>query len=469
MIDNPLRVRLSKIKSMKNALSFYRKRIEKYNHLLNAFLHFPEGTGSDDYEDGFPFALKDNILALGTKTTCASKILKEYRSPYDATVSERLRSCGGIILGKTNLDEFAMGSSTENSAFGPSKNPWDLARIPGGSSGGSAAAVAAGLSPFALGSDTGGSVRQPAAMCGIVGFKPTYGLVSRYGLVAFASSLDQIGPMTRCSQDATDVMAMIAGQDPMDSTSVENPIYFDRVLEGNLKGLKVAVPLEMLNYPGLEDGVKSSFLSMVEKLRESGVTVDDISVPSVRYAVATYYLIAPAEASSNLSRYDGVKYGSRQSKGNYDEMVNSNRDTGFGDEVKRRILLGTFTLSAAYYDAYYRKALKTRRLMARELNSVLKDYDYILNPASPILAPKIGEISDPLSYYLMDIYTIPANIAGLPSVSVPIDPVAGLPVGILLTGRRFSDFDLLDKASGIERLSSAFENGLSKIPERWLE
>jgi len=362
-----------------------------------------------------------------------------------------------------------MGSSTENSAFGPSRNPWDLERIPGGSSGGSAAAVAAGLAPFALGSDTGGSVRQPASMCGIVGFKPTYGLVSRYGLVAFASSLDQIGPMTRCSQDAADVMSMISGHDSNDSNTVRKELSFDVSLKGYLKGLKLAVPSEMLNYPGLDSGVKERFLSIVEDIRRSGAEVEEISIPSVEYAVATYYLIAPAEASSNLARYEGIRFGPRVPSEDYESLTNKNRDIGFGKEVKRRILLGTFTLSATYYDAYYRKALKTRSVMAGELNRVLDEYDFILNPSSPVIAPKIGEITDPLTYYLMDIYTIPANVAGLPSISLPAGLVDEMPVGVLLTGRRFSDVSLLDAAKGVEDLSPSYRSGLTVLPERWTE
>ncbi len=467
MTKNPLNLRLSEIISLEDTFEFYRERVMKYNDELKAFLQV--SSTSDDKRQGFPFALKDNILAVGTRTTCGSRILENYESPYDATVTRRLVVKGGKLLGKTNLDEFAMGSSTENSAFGPSRNPWDLERIPGGSSGGSAAAVAAGLAPFALGSDTGGSVRQPASMCGIVGFKPTYGLVSRYGLVAFASSLDQIGPMTRCSQDAADVMSMISGHDSNDSNTVRKELSFDVSLKGYLKGLKLAVPSEMLNYPGLDSGVKERFLSIVEDIRRSGAEVEEISIPSVEYAVATYYLIAPAEASSNLARYEGVRFGPRVPSEDYESLTNKNRDIGFGKEVKRRILLGTFTLSATYYDAYYRKALKTRSVMAGELNRVLDEYDFILNPSSPVIAPKIGEITDPLTYYLMDIYTIPANVAGLPSISLPAGLVDGMPVGVLLTGRRFSDVSLLDAAKGVEDLSPSYRSGLAVLPERWTE
>ncbi|MGC9321961.1 MAG: amidase family protein, partial [Kosmotogaceae bacterium] len=322
MTKNPLNLRLSEIISLEDTFEFYRERVMKYNDELKAFLQV--SSMLDDKRQGFPFALKDNILAVGTRTTCGSRILENYESPYDATVTRRLVVKGGKLLGKTNLDEFAMGSSTENSAFGPSRNPWDLERIPGGSSGGSAAAVAAGLAPFALGSDTGGSVRQPASMCGIVGFKPTYGLVSRYGLVAFASSLDQIGPMTRCSQDAADVMSMISGHDSNDSNTLRKELSFDVPLKGYLKGLKLAVPSEMLNYPGLDSGVKERFLSIVEDIRRSGAEVEEISIPSVEYAVATYYLIAPAEASSNLARYEGIRFGPRVPSEDYESLTNKN-------------------------------------------------------------------------------------------------------------------------------------------------
>ncbi len=466
MTKNPLNLRLSEIISLGDTYKFYKERIDKYNNELNAFLQVR--TLSEERQ-GFPYAIKDNILAVGTRTTCASRILENYDSPYDATVTQKLNSKGGQLLGKTNMDEFAMGSSTENSAFGPSRNPWDLNRIPGGSSGGSAAAVAAGLTPFALGSDTGGSVRQPASMCGIVGFKPTYGLVSRYGLVAFASSLDQIGPMTRCSQDAADVMSMISGHDSCDSNTIRHSLSFDVSLRGYLKGLKFAIPSEMLSYPGLDEEVKERFLSITRDIERSGADVEVISIPSVEYAVATYYLIAPAEASSNLSRYDGIRFGPRQQSEDYEGLTSKSRDRGFGKEVKRRILLGTFTLSATYYDAYYRKALKTRRVMAGELSKVLDEYDFILNPSSPLVAPRIGEITDPLAYYLMDIYTIPANVAGLPSISVPAGFVNGMPVGVLMTGKRFSDVSILDAAKGIEDLSPSFSNGLAIIPERWRE
>jgi len=465
---NPLKLRLSEIRGLRGAFSFYRNRIERFDKDLKAFLQVLQSSG-EETGHSFPYALKDNILALGTRTTCSSRILENYESSYDATVTCKLKESGGHLLGKTNLDEFAMGSSTENSAFFTSRNPWDLTRIPGGSSGGSAAAVAAGLTPFALGSDTGGSVRQPAAMCGIVGFKPTYGLVSRYGLVAFASSLDQIGPMTRCAQDAADVMNIISGHDVKDSTTMKSSFSFNIDLKSDVKGLRMAVPEEMLDYPGLEDGVKVSFMDAVEELKRAGAVVEKISIPSVKYAVATYYLIAPAEASSNLSRFDGIRFGPRHEAADYDGLVSRNRDLGFGREVKRRILLGTFTLSATYYDAYYRKALRTRRLMANELKAVLTEFDFILNPSSPVVAPVIGEISDPLSYYLMDIYTIPANVAGLPSISVPIAPVDGLPAGMLLTGGRFSDVKLLEAASFIEGFSPAYEGGLTRISERWVE
>lgn len=457
------------IPDKREIFEYYISRINKYNSKLNAFLEI-SGFSDDNNSGplhGVPYALKDNMLAKGTRTTCSSKILKNYNSPYDSTVASKLKDSGAVLMGKTNLDEFAMGSSTENSAFVVSRNPWDTSRIPGGSSGGSAVAVATGLVPFSLGSDTGGSIRQPAALCGVVGYKPTYGLVSRYGLVAFSSSLDQIGPFTRCVEDAYEVIKIIAGKDSNDATTMKNPIDFSQALTGELKGKKLAIPQEMLEYDGLEAGIRDSFMETVEKLREAGVTVDIVSVPSLKYVVATYYLIAPGEASSNLSRYDGVRYGWRMGESNYENMVNSDRDEGFGKEVKRRILLGTFTLSSAYYDAYYSKALKARKMISGELNRVLEDYDFIINPSSPITAPKIGEISDPLTYYLMDIFTIPANLAGMPGISIPISPVNGLPVGLQLMSKRFEDASLLSFARGIEELSSAYANGLTIMPEGW--
>ncbi|OAA30113.1 glutamyl-tRNA amidotransferase [Kosmotoga arenicorallina S304] len=456
----------------RKAIAYFHERITAFNPELNAFLEvLPLSANySSGSLSGIPYALKDNILARGTRTTCASDILKDYISPYDATVTARLKAEGAVLMGKTNLDEFAMGSSTENSAFGPSKNPWDLNRIPGGSSGGSAAAVAAGLVPFALGSDTGGSVRQPAAFCGVVGYKPSYGLVSRYGLVAFASSLDQIGPLTRCVDDAYAVFKTIARKDINDATTINNGVNLkaNDLPKIDLKGIRIAVPSDALDFEGLDERVKSRFLEFVERLTEKGAKVSFIELGILKYVVATYYLIAPGEASSNLSRYDGVRYGERVESENYEEMIKKNRDIGFGDEVKRRILLGTFTLSSAYYDAYYRRALKIRRIISDRINKVLQEHDFILNPTTPTLPGKIGEISDPLTYYLMDIYTIPANLAGMPAISVPIDPVDGLPVGVQFMGKRLSDLQLLSVAKEAEKLSGAYENGLAKLPERWL-
>nr|WP_273229463.1 Asp-tRNA(Asn)/Glu-tRNA(Gln) amidotransferase subunit GatA [Kosmotoga pacifica] len=457
----------------KRVISFYHERTKAINKELNAFLEIstlPEELSSGPLS-GVPYALKDNILARGTRTTCASNILKNYESPYDATVTIRLKNAGAVLLGKTNLDEFAMGSSTENSAFGPTRNPWDLNRMPGGSSGGSAAAVAAGMVPFALGSDTGGSVRQPAAFCGVVGYKPTYGLVSRYGLVAFASSLDQIGPITRCTEDAYTVLRTIAGKDPQDATTVHRKIDFreDKLPEIDLKDIRIAIPADALEFSGLDERVKSRFLEFVERLKRKGAWVSFVELGILKYVVATYYLIAPGEASSNLSRYDGVRYGSRTRDDNYETMIKRNRDSGFGDEVKRRILLGTFTLSSAYYDAYYRRALKMRKMISERIEQVLDTHDFILNPTAPALPGKLGEISDPLSYYLMDIYTIPANLTGGPAISIPIDPVEGLPVGIQLLGKRFADVKLLSTAKVLESISSAYnDKGLVKISERWL-
>ncbi|MDI3524019.1 MULTISPECIES: Asp-tRNA(Asn)/Glu-tRNA(Gln) amidotransferase subunit GatA [unclassified Kosmotoga] len=469
-----LRMKIKELVNLKDKESifrFFNDRINTYNDELNAFTEIipdPDRTSGEGPLNGIPYALKDNILARGTKTTCGSKILSNYKSVYDATVTKRLRDSGAILMGKTNMDEFAMGSSTEFSAFGPSKNPWDANRVPGGSSGGSAAAVAAGLVPFALGSDTGGSIRQPAAFCGVVGYKPSYGLVSRYGLVAFASSLDQIGPITRCVDDAVEVAKVIIGFDPDDSTTIEHPLNFENEEPKDLTGLKFALPGEMIEYPGLQESVKEVFMKMVESIEKAGGIVEKVSIPSLKYVVATYYLIAPGEASSNLSRYDGIRYGQRKDADRYEEVVNQSRDFGFGDEVKRRILLGTFTLSAAYYDAYYRKALRVRKLISKEINEILSKYDFVINPTSPIVAPKIGEISDPLTYYLMDIYTIPANLAGLPAISLPAGAYEGLPVGFQMMARRFEDVRMLNTARILEKLSPSYdENGLARIAERW--
>ncbi|MEK9172604.1 MAG: Asp-tRNA(Asn)/Glu-tRNA(Gln) amidotransferase subunit GatA, partial [Nitrospirota bacterium] len=387
-----------------------------------------------------PIAVKDNICTEGVKTTCGSRMLEGFVPPYDATVVSRLKAQGYFLIGKTNLDEFAMGSSTENSAFGPTRNPWNLTCIPGGSSGGSAAAVAADLCVAALGSDTGGSIRQPAACCGVVGLKPTYGRVSRYGLVAFASSLDQIGPITKDVRDAALMLQVIAGHDPLDSTSADVPVPdYQKALKFNLRGMKVGVPMEFFA-EGLDPEVELAVRTAIIKLQELKAEIRVIALPMTPYAVATYYLIATAEASSNLARYDGVKYGYRAAKEKgLLEMYMKTRQEGFGAEVKRRIMLGTYALSAGYYDAYYGKAQAVRTLIKRDFDEAFKDVDVIVTPTMPTPAFKLGEkVQDPLQMYLSDIYTISVNLAGVPAIVVPCGFSSGkLPIGLQIIGRPF--------------------------------
>jgi aspartyl-tRNA(Asn)/glutamyl-tRNA(Gln) amidotransferase subunit A len=401
---------------------------------------------------GMPIGIKDNIVTKGLRTTCASKILYNFDPIYDATVMERLHEAGAITIGKLNMDEFAMGSSTENSGFQLTRNPWDLERVPGGSSGGSAAAVAAGEVPFALGSDTGGSIRQPAAFCGVVGLKPTYGRVSRFGLVAFASSLDQIGPITRTVEDNAYLLQVISGLDPMDSTSanVEVPNYVE-ALTGDIQGLKIAVPKEYLG-EGVAEEVRQSVLNALKVLEKLGATWEEVSLPHSKYALATYYLLASSEASANLARFDGVRYGYRTDNAkNLIDMYKQTRSEGFGNEVKRRIMLGTFALSSGYYDAYYKKAQKVRTLIKQDFEKVFEKYDVIIGPTTPTPAFKIGEkTSDPLTMYANDILTIPVNLAGVPGISVPCGFVNGLPVGLQIIGKHFDE-------STIYRVAHAFE------------
>ena len=380
---------------------------------------------------GVPIALKDNLCTRGIDTTCSSRILEGWKPPYDATVVSRLHAAGAISVGKTNLDEFAMGSSTENSAFGPTKNPVDTSRVPGGSSGGSAAAVAAGFAPVSLGSDTGGSIRQPAALCGVVGVKPTYGLVSRYGLVAYASSLDQIGPFATTVSDAALITEVIAGHDVMDSTSIPQsaPSLVGAVTQG-VAGMRIGRVTDLPG--GAEPEVMDRLNAAFDALAAAGATIVDITLPSLSYALTAYYLIAPAEASSNLARFDGVRYGLRVNAADTNAMYGATRAAGFGDEVKRRIMLGTYALSAGYYDAYYGKALKVRRIIAQDFDSAYKNVDAIVIPTSPLVACTAGEkVDDPMAMYLCDIYTIPTNLAGHPAMSVPFGTGAhNLPVGM---------------------------------------
>lgn len=402
---------------------------------------------------GIPAAIKDNICTKGVPTTCSSRMLKDFIPPYNATVIERLLEAGMVMVGKTNMDEFAMGSSTENSAFFPTHNPWDLSRVPGGSSGGSAAAVACGEAIYALGSDTGGSIRQPASFCNIVGLKPTYGLVSRFGLVAFASSLDQIGPMTREVRDCALVLNYIAGHDPRDSTSAPQPIPdYLHYLVPEIKGLRMGIPREYFA-EGLEEGVKDVLMKAISLLKELGAEIEELSLPHTKYALPSYYIVAPSEASANLARYDGVKYGFSfwESRGMWEAMEKT-RQLGFGPEVKRRIMLGTYALSAGYYDAYYLKALKVRTLIRQEFEQSFKRFDALITPTSPSLPFLLGEkVHDPLLMYLSDIFTIPVNLAGIPAISIPAGFHLSLPVGMQIIGPPFSEGVLLRIAFAYEQ------------------
>ncbi len=401
-----------------------------------------------------PAGVKDNLCTEGLTTTCASQLLANYNPIYNATVVDKLLDADAVIMGKTNMDEYAMGSSTENSGFYPTLNPWDLERVPGGSSGGSAASVAAGLVEYSLGTDTGGSIRQPAAFCGVVGLKPTYGRVSRYGLVAFASSLDQVGPITKTVEDSAYVLQVIAGHDERDSTSVnkEVPDYL-AALTGEIKGLKVAVPREMLG-EGVDPAVKAKITSAVKQLEELGAHVEEVTFPNLEYAVATYYILAPAEASSNLARFDGIRYGVRKTGDNLIDVYEQTRSQGFGAEVKRRIMLGTYALSSGYYDAYYLKAQKVRTVIKQTFDNIFSKFDVIVGPTTPTTAYKLGEkVADPLTMYMDDILTIPVNLAGLPAISVPAGLADGLPVGLQIIGKAFDEATVLRVAHAYEQVA----------------
>ncbi len=450
------------------------ERIDSLDSRINAYITVdPEGAleaarradsaiaaGNRQALTGIPVAVKDLICTRRMPTTCGSRILKNFRPPYDATVICRLEEQGAVVLGKLNMDEFAMGSTNEHSAFGPTRNPWDLERIPGGSSGGAAAAVAADMCLAALGSDTGGSVRQPASHCGVVGLKPTYGRVSRFGLVAFASSLDQIGPLCKTVADAAVVLEAISGHDPADSTSVPEPVPdYASLLEGDLKGLRIGLPKEYFRVEGLDAGVRQAVEKAVRVLVDLGAGVVDISLPHSRHAVAAYYVIAPCEASSNLARYDGVKYGLREKEQDgLVAMYNATRSRGFGAEVQRRIILGTFALSAGYYDAYYGKASQVRTLIVDDFKQAFEKCDVIAAPVAPTPAYRLGEtIDDPLAMYLSDVFTLAANLAGIPALSVPCGMAdGGLPVGLQLMGAHFDEATLLkvghrfEQAAGID-------------------
>lgn len=467
----------SKEISAKELAQTYFERIKKYDDKVKSFITVTEEKALEQAEKaqgvidkgeakaltGIPVAVKDNICTEGVKTTCASKMLENFVPPYNATVMEKLDAENIVMLGKTSMDEFAMGGSTQTSAFAKTKNPYDLDRVPGGSSGGSAAAVAAGLAPVALGTDTGGSIRQPASYCGVVGLKPTYGSVSRYGLVAFASSLDQIGPLGMCVKDVAMVQSAIVGHDKYDATSSyrEYP-DFAADLKADVKGLRIGIPKEYFG-EGIDPFVKQSVMNAVKELEKQGATVKEISLPSTDYALSSYYIISSAEASSNLARFDGVRYGFRAEE--YDglvDMYERTRSEGFGDEVKRRIMLGTFVLSSGFYDAYYKKAKLVQKRIMQEFASQFADVDVIATPTVPSTAFKIGEnTDDPLKMYANDVCTVTVNIAGLPAISIPCAyDDKGLPVGMQLIGGKFTEQRLLNTAYAYEQLVGGF-----KMPE----
>jgi len=473
--------------SVKEVVEFFLDRIKKIDSKLNAFLYVCEKEAILQAEEiqkkinsgelqnskiaGIPIAIKDNIATYKIRTTCGSKILENWIPPYDATVIKRIKEAGGIIIGKTNLDEFAMGSSTENSAFFPTKNPWDLDRVPGGSSGGSASAVASLMVRLSLGSDTGGSIRQPAGFCGIVGLCPTYGRVSRFGLVAFASSLDRIGPFALYVDDVADILYHIAGYDELDSTSLDAPVpdYSKEiaVLENKNHKVKVGVIKDFVEADGVDKRVRDVIVSVANRLgREFGFELEYVSLPTSKYAVPIYYIIAPAEASSNLARYDGVKYGARDDSQELSEMYIRTRTNRFGDEVKRRIFIGTFVLSSGYYDAYYLKAQKSITLLRRDFDEIFRKVDVVICPTSPELPFKLGEKSqDPLKMYLSDVFTIPSSLAGLPAISVPAGFVEEngkpLPVGLQIIGKQFDEVSVLYVAKCVEKISGC----AGKIPQ----
>ena len=453
-------------------------RIEKLDDDVQAFLALNKEQALAQAEEmdqvpfeergplfGLPIGVKDNIVTEGLETTCASKILEGFMPIYDATVVQKLRAAGMVTIGKLNMDEFAMGSSNENSAFKTTKNPWNLANVPGGSSGASAAAVAAGEVPFSLGSDTGGSIRQPAAYCGVVGMKPTYGRVSRFGLVAFASSLDQIGPITRNVRDNALLLEAIAGVDEKDSTSADVPVpnYVSK-LDGDIKGLKIAVPKEFLG-EGVQDAARQSVLAALEVLKGLGATVEEVSLPHSKYALAAYYILSSSEASSNLSRFDGIRYGFRaEGVKNLMELYKETRAQGFGDEVKRRIMLGTYSLSAGTYDAYYKKAQQARTLIKQDYDKIFEQYDVIVGPTAPTAAFKIGEnVDDPMTMYANDILTIPINLAGVPAISIPCGFDGDLPLGLQIIGKHFDEETIYRTAFAYEQATDFHK----KTPQLW--
>ena len=454
--------------TLKDVAQAYKDRIKDKEKDVQAFLSINDNIIADTEKiqekiengnvkgefAGIPIGIKDNLCVKGTKTTCASKMLENFIAPYDATTIENLKKENIVSLGKLNMDEFAMGSSTENSYFKVTKNPWNLNKVPGGSSGGSAAAVAADLVPWALGSDTGGSIREPSSFCGVVGLKPTYGLVSRYGLVAFASSLDQIGPITKDVRDNAMLLNLIAGHDPKDTTSVDIPkVDYTKALKTDVKGIKIGVPKEFFG-EGINEEVKQKLQEAIEKYKELGAEVEEISLDVAKYALATYYIIACAEASSNLGRFDGIRYGYRAKDcKNLKDIYKKSRSEGFGPEVKRRIILGTYVLSSGYYDAYYKKAQQVRTLVSNQFNEAFKKYDIILTPVSPTVAFDIGsKTSNPLEMYLADICTVSINIAGVPAMSIPcgVDK-EGMPIGMQLIGNKFNEEKIYNVAYAYEQ------------------
>lgn len=402
---------------------------------------------------GVPVAIKDNMVSDGETATSCSNVLKGYQGVYNATVVKKLKEAGAIIIGNTNMDEFAMGSSTKTSCYGLAKNPWDLERVPGGSSGGSAAAVGASQLFMALGSDTGGSIRQPASYCGVVGLKPTYGRVSRYGIMALASSLDQVGPFTKDVADSALTLSVIAGADDYDATVVDTPVEdYTRYLGQDIKGMKIGIPQEYF-IDGMNEGTKNIVLNSIEKLKEAGAEIVEITLPHTKYSVSTYYVIQPAEASSNLAKYDGIRYGHRSTNAtNVDELYVKSRSEGFGDEVKRRIMMGTYVLSAGFFDAYFKKAQKVRRLIKNDFDEAFKSVDVILTPVSPTTAFKLSDKKSPVELYLEDIFTIPGNLAGLPGLVVPAGLDKGLPVGIQFLGKPFAEGELFKIGSAFEKI-----------------
>ncbi|MGB8218554.1 MAG: Asp-tRNA(Asn)/Glu-tRNA(Gln) amidotransferase subunit GatA [Candidatus Methanoperedens sp.] len=409
-----------------------------------------DSEGHDGPLAGIPVAIKDNISTKGILTTCASKILTGYVPPYDAHVIERLKDAGAVIIGKTNMDEFAMGTSTETSFYGPTRNPWDLDRVPGGSSGGSAAAVAGGEVPLALGSDTGGSVRCPASFCGVVGLKPTYGVISRYGLISYANSLEQIGPFATTVRDVAMLFDVIAGYDARDSTSVDKEVNYSSALKNDVSGLKIGVPEEYFG-EGTDENVEKAVWNAIHKLEDMGATRTEVKMPHTKYALSAYYIIAMSEASSNLARFDGMRYGLRTEDSDWHTTFSQTRAAGFGDEVKRRILLGTYALSAGYHDKYYLKALKVRTLIKQDFEQAFKDADVLIAPTMPYPAFRLGEkIDDPLSLYLADVDTVPINLAGVPSISVPCGFSHGLPIGMQVIGKHFDEATILRTAYTFE-------------------